>query len=510
MPIVELTSNLSQIKKLKPTPEKSTVNTGRVDFFSNDRAEGFTQRKTSKNTDFILEGFPKTNFIDQRGNKTIEFNDKNTFETNVNKNQSRLLNLHEKDNFLEKLYSRGKSTTDSLGLRKGKFGNTQPYVIRDVGQRWNLSNSPVVGNNVELIRGGASTYASRTATDIGRTTDFLTKSGQGIAFLAKQQFLQTLNPGGDLGERANIYNPLSLQLNAQGFVKTPRHIDLPEVSDFIRKNLEGGLPSFRELSLSKLASPANQARYQAFTLSNLLSGLSLKNRNRELVPIKDDNDNSQLKYQLQVRSANGQDKVNLIPYGFRTDVITDDAITPDGKTENELDSIPFRFRDFNNDKVIVFRAILSSITDTFTPEYSSERYIGRPDSVYVYQGTQREISFTFDIYPKSEPELEVLWRKINYLSGLTYPTFGNVSGGGQSMIAPFCGLTIGDMYNDTPGYISSLTHTVQDSGTWEIKENFKLPKYIQTAVNFIYVGKRLPTSESKHYELPWIKEQDPY
>ena len=48
----------------------------------------------------------------------------------------------------------GKSTTDSLGLRKGKFGNTQPYVIRDVGQRWNLSNSPVVGNNVELIRGG--------------------------------------------------------------------------------------------------------------------------------------------------------------------------------------------------------------------------------------------------------------------------------------------------------------------------------------------------------------------
>ena len=81
------------------------------------------------------------------------------------------------------------------------------------------------------------------------------------------------------------------------------------------------------------------------------------------------------------------------------------------------------------------------------------------------------------------------------------------------MIAPFCELTIGDMYNDTPGYISGLTHTVQDNGTWEIQPGLRLPKYIQTAVTFVYIGKRLPTSTSKHYDLPWMKEttlQDPY
>ena len=58
---------------------------------------------------------------------------------------------------------------------------------------------------------------------------------------------------------------------------------------------------------------------------------------------------------------------------------------------------------------------LSGITDTFSPEYSPERYVGRPDPVYVYQGTSREIGFTFDVYPKSDQELVFLWEKLNYL-----------------------------------------------------------------------------------------------
>ena len=35
------------------------------------------------------------------------------------------------------------------------------------------------------------------------------------------------------------------------------------------------------------------------------------------------------------------------------------------------------------------------------------------------------------------------------------------------MVAPFTKLTIGEMYTEMPGYISALTYTVQDNGTWE-------------------------------------------
>ena len=501
MALVTLKSKLSNITRSSTTPKKSTTTTKAVDYFTNTDAKGFTVRHAKNDTKFVIEGFSQNPI----------FNEKNRYQEPVNREDSKLKIAW--DNIKDDYYARGRSTTDSLGLRKGKFGNTQPYVIRDVGQRWNLSNSPVVGNNVELIRGGASTYASRVLADIGRTTDFLTKSGQGATYLLKQQFLQTFNVGGDLGERANIYNPLSPMINAQGFIKTPRHIDIP-FSDSIRKKLKDLLPSFNGFNLSKLAAPANQARYKDIDLS--LGGL-LGLSSNEVPDIKTSKGDKLNFYQKIVKGIDQKDgdKVNLIPYGKRFDEFGEIDESDGGniaryfnETEDTLDFIPFRFKDVNSGNYIVF-----------TPEYSPERYIGRPDSVYVYQGTQREISFTFDIYPKSKEELEVLWEKINYLSGLTYPALDDINGGGQAMIAPFCELTIGDMYNDTPGYISGLTHTVQDNGTWEIEPDLRLPKYIQTAVTFVYVGKRLPTNQSKHYELPWIRdnrykkqsaEKDPY
>ena len=140
-----------------------------------------------------------------------------------------------------------------------------------------------------------------------------------------------------------------------------------------------------------------------------------------------------------------------------------------------------------------------------TPEFASERYVGRPDQVYVYQGTNREISFTFDIYPKSKNELPVLWEKLNYLVGLVYPSWAP-SGGGLGMIAPFIELSIGDMYKDTPGFLSQLSLTVQDGTTWEI-DDYKLPKYIQAACSFTYIGKYLPNQIGKHYELPWLNDE---
>ena len=54
--------------------------------------------------------------------------------------------------------------------------------------------------------------------------------------------------------------------------------------------------------------------------------------------------------------------------------------------------------------------------------------------------------------------------------------------------------------------ISSLTYTVQDQTTWET-EFAKLPKYLQVAVNYIYIGKRLPSSTSKHFEVDWVEDE---
>ena len=195
----------------------------------------------------------------------------------------------------------------------------------------------------------------------------------------------------------------------------------------------------------------------------------------------------------------GVDYVNLIKYA---------QDNWEGKKYYDLDFVPFKFHDIRHDAPIVFRAILSGITDTFSPEYATERYVGRPDNVYVYQGTTREISFTFDVYPKSDRELISIWQKLNYLAGLTYP---HVSApgpdGGRGMISPYTRLTIGEMYNEAPGVITALTITVMDETTWETSFA-KLPKYCQVSVTFAYIGNKVMSAEQKLYDLPSVPDVD--
>jgi hypothetical protein len=189
------------------------------------------------------------------------------------------------------------------------------------------------------------------------------------------------------------------------------------------------------------------------------------------------------------------DLVNLTPYGSREH-------GNKGQPAGASDFIKFKFRDVTNNKFIIFRAILSGISDSITPEWTGTRYIGRPDQVYVYQGAERKVSFSFDIYPKTKQELPVLWEKTNYLVGLCYPSYTS-----NRMIAPFIELTIGDMFVDTPGFLDSLSIDVDDQGTWEIENGLQLPKHITCQCSFTYVGKYVQAQKGKHYELGWLPDR---
>ena len=191
------------------------------------------------------------------------------------------------------------------------------------------------------------------------------------------------------------------------------------------------------------------------------------------------------------------DKVNITPYGASVNkekINVNDSITT-------KDFIKFRFKDVINNKFLIFRAILEGITDTVTPEYAEDRYIGRPDKLFVYQGVDRSISFTFSIYPKTKQELPILMEKLNYLIGLCYPSYTE----GERMISPFIELTMGDMFVETPGILSGLTVTVEEQSTWELDEGLQFPHFIKAACEFRHIGNYIPATKGKHYDLNWIE-----
>lgn len=197
-----------------------------------------------------------------------------------------------------------------------------------------------------------------------------------------------------------------------------------------------------------------------------------------------------------------------LTYGGKTKTDKTDPINmvQYGKDSND-DYIPFKFFDIVNGKYIVFRATLSGLNESYSPEWSSNRYIGRPDQVHVYQGVNREISFDFVVAPFSKQEMLICWEKLNYLAGMTYPTWKNI-GSTARMEAPFTALTIGKMYDATPGYINSLSYNVEDNVSWDIDPGVKLPQVVNVSVTFTHIGRHKLASQGKHYDLPWLRSLD--
>ena len=117
------------------------------------------------------------------------------------------------------------------------------------------------------------------------------------------------------------------------------------------------------------------------------------------------------------------------------------------------------------------------------------------------------MSFEFMISPNSRQELPILWEKMNYLVGLTYPSWRSV-GTGKRMEAPFINLTIGDMYNAVPGFLSSLSITIDDNSPWDLDDGFQLPQAVNVSCEFTHIGQHALASQGKHFDLPFLRKYD--
>jgi hypothetical protein len=162
-----------------------------------------------------------------------------------------------------------------------------------------------------------------------------------------------------------------------------------------------------------------------------------------------------IKKQGTSNKTDATDKINMIPYG---------SVSGSAGLTIEDDFIPLRFHDIFNERDIVFRAIIDGdITDTVTPGWQDQTFIGRPVKSATYTGVERSIGFGFQVYPKSKQEFPVLLEKVNYLVGLCYPHFDRF----YRQTGPMIKLTLGDIVDHQMGYITSCTVTFPGDSTWE-------------------------------------------
>jgi hypothetical protein len=150
------------------------------------------------------------------------------------------------------------------------------------------------------------------------------------------------------------------------------------------------------------------------------------------------------------------------------------------------------------DTPIRFRAYIKDLQQSATPEYKSYQYIGRMEKFVNYVGVQRDISFKLGVVAFSKDELEGVWRRINYLTGLVFP-YGFNRGIFQPNIAR---LTIGNVYVEQPGYVTALSTNFNQLGeSWEIDDKRQVPIAAEMDIKFIIIEKSSKIADSPFYGI---------
>ena len=147
------------------------------------------------------------------------------------------------------------------------------------------------------------------------------------------------------------------------------------------------------------------------------------------------------------------------------------------------DFIPLWFKKIGAEKPLVFRAIISGLTETSTPSWSSNKFVGNPYSFHIYDGVERSLAFNLKLMAASPTELGIIWEKLKILTSYTYPTIG-----AGLTTPPIITFRLGDMYVDREVLVDSLTYTIPDESNWEIDGSIGyLPKTIDVALSMKFI-----------------------
>ena len=198
----------------------------------------------------------------------------------------------------------------------------------------------------------------------------------------------------------------------------------------------------------------------------------------------------------------GGDKVTALDISSGTTKLASDQVYESGVGE---DLIKFFFEDGDQGyNVMPFRCTMTGFSDSFSPGWNRIDIMGRPDGAYLYSSFERAISFSFIAAATTRSEMIPMWRKLNYLASYTMPDFN--AGGRPS--GPFMRITIGDLFQRTPGFLTSLTYNIPDDATWDIASDSadnpdakQLPMVIEANVSFTIVSDYRPQMMGRVYSL---------
>jgi hypothetical protein len=163
------------------------------------------------------------------------------------------------------------------------------------------------------------------------------------------------------------------------------------------------------------------------------------------------------------------------------------TVLADGTRLDDYDFVPLKFFSPSSGNTVNFRATISGLTESYTPSWDTNKFVGNPFNLYTYNNIERSLTFNFKVFSLSFLEHQTAWSKLTFLASLVYPQ--GYSENVAYVTPPIIKFTLGNMFKMKAAFIESLTFTIDDNTPWEIgvelpqySKDFILPKIVDVGI----------------------------
>jgi len=260
---------------------------------------------------------------------------------------------------------------------------------------------------------------------------------QGILSVADEirtsKLISVMNVFAALGDQLLIDEESNDQVNEPGQPIKKSRIDSENDDAFARNVVKNRLSGGLKLAWASNRSPAMYLLPDSTMGLTAVPGIGALNSGIGL-----QHDKAKVFYKL-LTVNDIQQRGARIPY----DSTNPNDVTVKGMEQRlEAEYVPFYLHDLRTNEIISFHAFITSLTDSFTPNWESMEGFGRVDPVVIYKNTSRKVSVSFFIASTSEEDFKDMWVKVNKLVSMVYPQYTkgrtlSTPDGNSKIIQPF-------------------------------------------------------------------------
>jgi hypothetical protein len=288
--------------------------------------------------------------------------------------------------------------------------------------------------------------------------------------------------------------------NITGSIYNPTKFDnskFPELDGSFISNIAKGITNFNLKIYNTIrgGSENDVINSNGSYTSTDIGTINYQNTYGEVVTVKKPNWDAASR-EIRVGSSR-QDQINLTPI-FEAEAGThvDTVNIPGVGVKNINDLVKFRIQAIDTDTPssanwMIFRAYLTSLSDSVDATWNEVKYAGRGDKFYIYDGFSRKMSVSFKVAALSAEEMQPMYQKLNYLMSNLMPDYSN-----NLMRGPLVRMTIGNYIDGQLCKLDSVSYTIPQDSPWEIslgsqypqQLELNLPHIIEVQLSFTPIG----------------------